>query len=268
MLPEIHAALRTLLYERGRIDPAEVDIRFEAPTRELQERLTRPTLSLFLLGVTENTDLRQNAPPPRRVNGHSERRLAPLRIDLSYLVSALTVDIEDEQRLLWRALETLMRHPRLPEELLPEALRDLDPPLTARVAQPEQRVAAFEVWGQLDAQPRASFAYTLAVPLDLEIAISAPLVLTRTVRYLRAGDDMPNVVRHHIGGVVRDKTGAPVPDATVTLDGSAQVTQTDARGEFRLADVPEGAVKLRVTANGRERTVELDVPGAGYVVEV
>src|SRR4051794_2914983 len=104
MLPEIHAALRTLLYERGQIDPAEVDINFEAPTREQQDRLLRPTLNLYLLGVAENTDLRLNAPPPRRVNGHSERRLAPLRIDLSYLVSALTGDIEDEHRLLWRAL--------------------------------------------------------------------------------------------------------------------------------------------------------------------
>ena len=269
MLPDIHAALRALLYERGQIDPAEVDIRFDAPTRELLERLTRPTLSLYLLGVAENVDLRQNAPPPRRVNGHSERRLAPLRIDLSYLVSALTGDIEDEHRLLWRALVTLMRHPRLPEELLPEALRELDPPLTARVAQPEQSVSAFDVWGQLDTYPHASFAYTLAVPLDLEIAISAPLVLTRTARYARSLD--PNASRethHHIGGVVRDKAGAPIPDASVALDGSTLAVRSDARGEFSLPDVPDGLVKLRVTVNGQERVVEVRVPGAGYVVEV
>jgi hypothetical protein len=269
MLPEIHAALRTLLYERGQIDPAEVDISFEAPTREQQDRLLRPTLNFYMLGVVENTDLRQNAPPPRRVNGHSERRLAPLRIDLSYLVSALTGDIDDEHRLLWRALETLLRHRRLPEELLPEMLRDLDPPLTARVAQPEQAVNAFAVWGQLDAFPRAAFAYTLAVPLDLDIAISAPLVLTRTVRYARSlAPDATITTRHQIGGVVRDKAGAPIPDATVALDGSALSATSDARGEFTLTDVPEGVVKLRVAVNGKERVVELRVPDSAYVVVV
>jgi hypothetical protein len=88
------------------------------------------------------------------------------------------------------------------------------------------------------------------------------------VRYLRAGDEAASVVRHHIGGVVRDKSGAPIPNAAISLDGSAQTTHTDARGEFRLADVPAGAVKLRVTADGRERVAEVDVPGDGYVVEV
>jgi hypothetical protein len=268
MLPELHDALRRLLYEDGRIAPDEVDIRFEAPTREQIERLTRPTISLFLVALQENTDLRRGSYETRRANGHAERRAAPRRIDLRYLVSALTTAIDDEHRLLWRVLLTLLRHPELPEELLPPALRGLDPPLSARVAQPDDGLRAFDVWNALGVPPRPALVYTVTAPLDLDISFSAPLVLTRTVRYLRAGDDTPNVVRHHIGGVVRDKTGAPIPNATVTVDDSAQTTLSDARGEFRLADVPEGVVKLRVSVDGREREAELDVPGDGYVVEV
>jgi hypothetical protein len=190
-------------------------------------------------------------------------------MDLGYLVTALTGDIADEHRLLWRALATLMREPTLPEELLPASLRGLDPPLTARVAQPEQSPGPFEIWGQLDSHPRASFAYTLTAPLDLDVAISAPLVLTRTVRYRRSLEaDAPLETRHHIGGVVRDKDGAPVAGATVGLVGSASEAISDARGEFVLPDVPEGTLKLRVTVKSKTRTVELTAPGEGYVVEV
>jgi histidinol phosphatase-like PHP family hydrolase len=67
---------------------------------------------------------------------------------------------------------------------------------------------------------------------------------------------------------VRDKAGAPIPDAAVALVGSALTATSDARGEFTLVDVPEGVVKLRVAVNGKERVVELRVPDSAYVVEM
>ena len=269
MLPELHAALCRLLYDAGRIAPDDVDIRFDAPTRDQIERLTRPTISFFLIGIQENADLRRGNVETRRANGHAERRVAPRRIDVRYVVSVLTTDVDDEHRLLWRVLATLLRYQELPDDVLPQALRGLDPPLTTRVAQPDDSLRAFDIWSALGATPRPALSYTVTVPLDLEIAISAPLVLTRTARYARSLD--PNAardIRHHIGGVVRDKTGAPIPDASVTLDGSTLAVRSNARGEFSLPDVPDGLVKLRVTIEGKERVVEVRVPGDGYVVEV
>jgi hypothetical protein len=47
MLLDLHTALQRLLYERGNISSKEVDITFEAPTRERIDKLTRPTINVF-----------------------------------------------------------------------------------------------------------------------------------------------------------------------------------------------------------------------------
>src|SRR5262245_47904139 len=114
MLTEIHQALGQLLWEEGRIPSDEVAIRFEVPTREWICSLTLPTIDLFLFDLKENTDLRQTALQTSVRNGRAEHRMAPRRMDLYYMVSALTTEIEDEHQLLWRALVTLMRFPQLP----------------------------------------------------------------------------------------------------------------------------------------------------------
>ncbi len=60
MLLELHNTIQRLIYERGNISPREVDITFEAPTRERIDKLMRPTINLFLFDLQENTDLRQS----------------------------------------------------------------------------------------------------------------------------------------------------------------------------------------------------------------
>src|SRR5436309_12564833 len=132
MLLELHNTIQRLLYERGQINPREVDITFEAPTRERIDKLMRPTINVFLFDLHENAELRQNSFQNTRNNGRAERRLMPRRFDLRYIVSALTTAVEDEHQLLWRVLVTLIRHPQFPPELLSDELRVLDPPLSTR----------------------------------------------------------------------------------------------------------------------------------------
>src|SRR5437763_5719148 len=127
MLLELHTTLQHLLYKRGHISPHEIDITFEAPTRERIDKLTRPTINLFLFDLQENTELRQSNYEVTRNNGRAERRLVPRRFDLRYMVSALTTSVEDEHQLLWRVLVTLVQHPQLPAELLSDELRTLEP---------------------------------------------------------------------------------------------------------------------------------------------
>lgn len=269
MLPELHAFLRDLLYDRGRIDPRDVAILFEAPTREVIERLTAPAITFFLIGIQENAELRQGAAPMRRVNGHAERRLAPRRIDLHYMVSAISTEPEDEQRLLWRALATLLRYQQFPAEVLPEALRDLDPPLSARVAQGDDDIRALDVWGSLNTWPRPSFGYVLIAPLDLEISIQAPLVLTRTARYVRfAAEPQGAETEVHIGGVVRLQDGSPAAGARIRPVGTAGPdTLVGPDGVFRLPGVRPGEVDLRIIApDGSERVVRITVPSDRYEI--
>jgi Pvc16 N-terminal domain/Carboxypeptidase regulatory-like domain len=267
MLPELHTCLQRLLYEQGHITPREVDITFEAPTRERIERLTRPTLSLFLFDVQENTELRQTNWQVTRGNGHAERRQPPRRIDLRYMVSALTTEIEDEHALLWRALVTLLKYPELPRDLLPEALQGIDVPLAAKVTPSDEGRRLLDVWSALGVPPRPAIYYVVTVPVDLELAIQAPLVLTRTARYTRA--DASGVAPEsgtHIGGVVRNHAGAPAAGVTVALDGSAgEGCETDTTGAYRLRDVPPGEVSLRISRpDGSRQVVAIQVPQASY----
>ena len=265
MLTELHDSVRRLLYEQGQIDPAEVDVRFEAPTRDWIGRLVRPTVNIFLFALQENADLRQTAFQSTRVNGRAERRLPPRRIDVRYMVSAHTTDADDEHRLIWRVLVTLLKYPELPDELLSEQLRQPGLPVTNRVAQPEDDVKLLDVWGALGSDPHPAFCAVFTIAADLDLAISAPLVLTRTLRFDRGPGTATEHTDIRIGGVVRDRDNTPLAGVTVALDGSATESVTNAAGAFTLGNVPAGPVRINVTGPGGDvRTIEMRVPSDTY----
>ena len=56
MIPEVDHALRTLI-EREAVDPAEVEVAFDAPTKEWASRRNAPTIDVYLYDIRE--DLRR-----------------------------------------------------------------------------------------------------------------------------------------------------------------------------------------------------------------
>jgi iron complex outermembrane recepter protein len=62
-----------------------------------------------------------------------------------------------------------------------------------------------------------------------------------------------------IDGQVRDVSGAPVPNARVSLVGSDNWALTDRHGRFLLATVPSGAQAVSIFAEGMQRTRVTDV---------
>jgi uncharacterized protein DUF4255/carboxypeptidase family protein len=267
MLAAIHDTIATLLYEKGRIDPNDVDVSFEMPRDEWVRSLTRPTINLFLFEVAENMEKRETSPYTNISSGRAERRLPARRIDLSYMVSVLTTEVEDEHEVLWRVLQTLMRYQQFPQETLADALRSVTPPITTRIAVKDDVRGFSELWTALDTRPHPALAYVLTAPMDLAIAIEAPLVLTRTARYRRMAGDSSG--RHEvviqIGGFVRDAKGRPLANVLVHPDDSSQRSMTDADGRFVLHGVREGQIAVTVGRPGEtERHVSLRVPGESY----
>ncbi|HLI05063.1 MAG TPA: Pvc16 family protein [Ktedonobacteraceae bacterium] len=267
MLLQLHKSIQNLLYERGQISPREVDIRFEAPTRERVEKLIRPTINLFLFDLQENKELRRSDFETTKQNGRAERRALPRRFDLRYMVSALTTSSEDEYLLLWRVLTTLLRHPQLPTEVLSEELRQIELPLVTRVSQDDEGRRMSDLWSALGGQPRPALYYVVTVPVDMELSIEAPLVLRRTTRYTRMRDERTAVESGvQIGGVVRAGSGEPLANVRVALEGSAAFESvTNTEGRFTLRDVrpsTPGTLHLRVTqADGTQKVIAVDVPG-------
>ncbi len=263
MLLELHNTIKKLIYERGNIDSREVDITFESPTRERIDKLIRPAVNLFLFDLQENTDLRQSDFERTRSNGRAERRPPLRRFDLRYMVSALTTEVEDEHELIWRTLLTLLRHPQFPAELMPEELSSLEPVPTTKVSQADEGQRLSAIWTALGVPPHPALYYVVTVPVDMNLVIEAPLVLTRSARYTRtkAGEMAPEI-GIHIGGVVRNAEGEPLANVKVALDGRAAIgSETNEEGRFILAGVSPGKVKLRVTrADGTQKIVTVEVP--------
>ncbi len=263
MLRDIHTTLRRLLYERGHISEYEVDISFEAPTRERVDRLTQPTLSLFLFALQENTELRQNGFQTTMHEGRVERRIAPRRFDLRYMISALTDNIEDEHQLLWRALHTLIQYQQLPSELQSAELRALETPLVAQIGQIDEGQRLSELWNALGVPPHPALSYVVTIPVDMNLLIEAPLVLTRTTRYTRKDTNRTATeLGRLIGGVVRNEDGVGLSGIHVSMEGRDAIQCiTDHEGRFTLQGIPSGSVKLRVAQQHEApKIVEVTVP--------
>ena len=268
---DLHSVLQRLLYERGHIPAEYVDVRFEAPRRDWVAALTRPTLDFFLFDVLENTDLRQTHLETSRTTGRGISRVPPRRFDLCYMVSVLASVPEDEYLLLWRTLATLLKHAELPAVLLNESLRALDPPIVTQVRKPDEDTTLRDLWSGLETPPRPALLYVVTAPIDLDLTLESPLVLTRTVRYHRGLALTPDPeTRLQVGGALRDRHGAPVAGAGVTLEGSAaESVTTDEQGRFVLTSVPAGSVTLRVASTaGPPRRVRLQVPSESYEIVV
>ena len=263
MLLELHNIIHRLIYERGNISPHEVDITFEAPTQERIDKLIRPAINLFLFDIQENTELRQGDFERSRNNGRGERRAPLRRFALHYMVSALTTAIEDEHELIWRVLLTLVRHPQFPVEMLSEGLRSLEPAPITKVCQSDEGQRLSGIWTALGVPLHPALYYVVTVPVDMNIVIEAPLVLTRSARYTRTHDAriLPEV-GIQIGGVVRNAEGLPLTNVKVALEGRTAIdSQTNEDGRFVLAGVPAGMVELRVTpAGGTHKIVKVEVP--------
>ena len=189
MLTELHQVVEDLIYREGKIDRAEVDVAFEVPTKEFVERLVRPTLDVFLIELQENTDLRQ--PQFRHTetpDGKARFEALPRRVDLRYVVTALTTNAEDGFRLIWRVLGVLMRTPELPTESLPRTLTH-DLPIPARVARPDDGAKLLDVWSAVGGEPRPAFGYVLTAPMDLGLSLEAPLVLGSRLGFRSMNDE-------------------------------------------------------------------------------
>ncbi len=271
MLGELHGTFQRLIHERGLILPADVDVRFDAPRREWVASLTRPTLDFFLFDLKENTDLRYTNLETTRANGRAVYKVPARRFDLRYLVSALTTVVEDEHLLLWRTLVTLLKYPEIPGELLPAELKAIDPPIVTQVQKPDEGDVLLDLWSGLEVAPRPALLYVVTVPVDPEFGFESPLVLTRRARYHRTlvlGPEAED--RLHIGGVVRDRSGAGLAGAAVALVGSAQpAAATGPDGSFVLTNVPAGPATLRVSPPGAApRMVKIEIPSESYEIVV
>src|SRR5207237_1161704 len=158
MIHDVDESLRALV-RRDVLNGANVDVSFEAPTRDWSSRRNAPTLNLYLYDIHEDLQRREiQHMEIRDDNGRVvDRRPPPRRFKLSYLVTAWTQRPEDEHRLLSAVLSCFLPLDSLPADVLRGEVGDQPHALPATIGLPLPAYRAVsDVWAALAAQLRAA----------------------------------------------------------------------------------------------------------------
>ncbi|HWC27507.1 MAG TPA: Pvc16 family protein [Solirubrobacteraceae bacterium] len=270
MIADLDVGLRELLLAQLRRHGFDdVDVVFETPTREWASQLTRPTVNLFLCDLRRSARPGQSGPDGGRANGRATERPPAMRVDCIFAVTTWSKAVADEHRLLSQVLGVLYAFPVL------------DGHLGARFADGSQRFSILASVGEQRPEQRADFwrsvggVYKPALDYVVTLAVESghvvergPDVRTTVVRSGLAESRRAGLQElAHLGGVVRDADGEPVADAWIAVPQLARLTTSGRDGRFRLSRIPPGTHDVRVRgADGREASVEIEVPGAALDV--
>ena len=271
-LADLDEALRTLLKrELERHGFEGVDIAFDAPATDWSAKLTNPTVNLFLYDLRENVAAADATTRSVRVNGVALAAPPPMRLEITYSVTAWTKAVQDEHRLLSQVLAILFSHVSLPADLLDGRLAaaSLMRAIETEVGRPKEEKADF--WTSIGGRYKASIDY--AVKLEVESGLTftrGPDVRTQTVHLgLKDAPRRTFEELQRFGGVVRGKDGEPVADAWVTLPDLGRFASTDRDGRFIFSGIRPGEHRVVArTATGEEASGTATVPGGGVDLEL
>ncbi|NUT52262.1 MAG: DUF4255 domain-containing protein [Saccharothrix sp.] len=195
MIHEVDEALRRLVRDDA-LRGTDVEVAFDAPTKEWAARRNAPTVNVYLYDIREDLRRRHRGLLNEYDNGQvTARRLPPRHIKLSYLVTAWTQRSEDEHRLLSDLLVGFLRHEAVPVGLLTGSLLDLGLPVPMTVALPPPEDRAFaDVWTALGGELKPSLDVVVSAPVDSGRVFRAGPPVEEGMR-LAMGDD---VVGHRV----------------------------------------------------------------------
>jgi Pvc16 N-terminal domain len=167
VIAEVDEAVRALV--RGdALDGTDVEVVFDAPTKDWSARRNAPTVNMYLYDIREDMRRRERG----QVNEYDQRgfvvarHLPPRHFRLSYLVTAWTQRPEDEHRLLSALLSCFVRHDSIPDAMLTGPLRmGLPVALTVALPPPEDRSFA-DVWSALGGELKPSLDLVVSAPID------------------------------------------------------------------------------------------------------
>jgi hypothetical protein len=261
-IADLDEALRGLLRrELDRHGFEGVEIAFDAPSKDWSGKLTSPTVDLFLYDLREAIERADISEQERRGNGQARLTPPPMRLELTYAVTAWTKAVEDEHRLLSQVLGILFSYRQLPNEVLGANGSQLREAETS-VGRPREEKADF--WTSVGGQYKASIDYVVHTQIASGASfVRGPEVRTQTIR-TRLSDGPASTMTefHRVAGTVSDADGRPVADAWVAIPETGMWTATSRDGRFRFDRIQPGTHQVVArTAAGDEAQAALEVPG-------
>lgn len=268
MIQDLDETIRQILVKKGKLNGGDIDISFDQPTGEWAGGLTHPTINAYLYDIRENVELRNRQWTVERQGNNTKRVLEPMRVDVSYLLTVWTRNIEDEHRLLWRVLQTLASQGSIPAKETVGALTNQPYPIRTKVALPSEAIHNLpDLWGVMENQLRPAINYVVTVSLDYGQEIEAPMVLSGQFRVgefdgenrrlgangngheqvalptARSTEGIDHIF--HVGGQVL-QNGQPVAGAQVTIQDHPFAVVSDPSGRYVFANIPAGEYTFQV----------------------
>ena len=224
MLQDVDDSVRAFLRARAQITN-DVEIVFDAPTRDWAARRNSPALDVFLYDIRENLDRRQALLEDSRgadglVTG---RPFATRWYNCSYLITAWTQRPEDEHRLLGSVLMGFLDVHALPPSVLAGALAQSEREVFLTVGRPlAQERSISDIWSALGGELKPSLDLVLVVPFESTASqpfgppvVEAPSVRVDDPQSGASSEDRQGGHRRAKSGPVGRAARGPRPPSTL-----------------------------------------------------
>ena len=169
MIAQVDDALHELVTGEALSGADDLDVVFDAPTKDWAARRNAPTVNLYLYDIREDTRRRPAGYLEERDPDSGQvvmRRPAPRFFKLSYLVTAWTQRPEDEHRLLDNLLRTFLKYDALPDHLVVGQLAEPREPVKVTIGLPPPEDRAFaDVWSALGGELKPSLDLVVFAPM-------------------------------------------------------------------------------------------------------
>jgi hypothetical protein len=240
MIHDIDEALRTLI-TRDALGDADVEVVFDAPTKDWAARRNAPTLDVYLYDIRE--DLKRRSYGTLDLKGPEGRTRArqqpPRYYKFSYLVTAWTQRPEDEHRLLSAVLICFLRADMLPRDVLGGSLAGigLPVPVTIGLPPPEDRSLS-DVWSALGGELKPSLDLVVSCPIDArgEWATGPPVLEDPRFRF-RDGATEEEARRRRRGAAAAAAAGVALAEEVIEAGAPGRKGRI-----FRIRNTTETAV--------------------------
>ena len=191
MIDEVDDALRTVI-RRDALNGSDVEIVFDAPTKDWAARRNAPTIDVYLYDIREDLGRREyGRVDVRDSEGKIVARHGPPRyFKFSYLITAWTQRPEDEHRLLSAVLRCFLKWEALPMDTLTGTLEAQGYPVGVKIGlPPPQDRSVSDVWSALGGELKPSLDLVALVAIDARgLTPTAPIVIEPPVIGMRGPD--------------------------------------------------------------------------------
>jgi len=231
MIEEVDETLRGLIRTEV-LSGSQVEVSFDAPTKDWAARRNAPTINLYLYDIREDVARRDAAWAPiyaqeGYVTGH---RPPPRHYKLQYMVTAWTQRPEDEHRLLSACLGAFLRHETLGPSEMTGSLAEQPLPAMVSVALPlgpDRSIA--DVWSALGGELKPSLDLVFNAPFVVGRSITAGAPVREMPRLSIARPDDGSQPERLTPAMRARRSGPLVPEETPVIQDETVVGGTKAK---------------------------------------